>query len=369
MAEKNTNLEAREHHPAAEPSLFNAGVRQTRLLLLAVFVGSVLLFLWQAMTVLLLLFAGTLVAVGLRFLSDSVSRFTRIPPRWSLTIVLLLIITGSGVGFAFAAPAAWEQFREFTEGLEGSVKHLEDTLRETQWGKWLLEQVSHAEDMAENVPNLWPRVADVFGTTFVAIAAFFLTLVVGIFLAYNPELYISGFLRLVPKNKRARTSQILTELGHTLRWWIVGQLISMVVLFLTTWLMLWLLGVPLAFPLGLLTGLLTFVPYLGPLIALIPILLIAFVESPTLALWVLALYLVIQNLESNVLMPIIFSKTVHLPPVLTLIAQLLLGGMFGFVGILLATPLMATAMVVVKMVYVEDVIGDDLGRPVKELPE
>lgn len=367
MAEQKTDPGPGEIPPSAKPSYNGGAARPIRLLFLAIAIVLVLLLLWQALPVLLLLFAATLIALALRFLSDSLSRFTRVPPLWSLTVVLLLIVAGSGVGLAFAVPALWEQFSGLTEGLESSIKHLEEALRDTEWGKWLLEQLSRAENLKDDVASVWPRIAGFFGTTFGAIAAFFLTLVVGIFLAYSPELYISGFLRLIPKDKRGRTSQIVSELGHTLRWWIVGQLISMLFLFVTTWLMLRLLGVPLAFALGLLTGLLTFIPYLGPLIALIPILLIAFVESPTLALWVLGLYLVIQNLESNVLMPIIFSKTAHLPPVLTLIAQVLLGGMFGFIGILLATPLMAAAMVLVRMVYVEDVIGDDLNSPVVEM--
>jgi predicted PurR-regulated permease PerM len=122
--------------------------------------------------------------------------------------------------------------------------------------------------------------------------------------------------------------------------------------------------VPLAVALGLLTGILTFVPYLGPLLAAIPILLIAFVESPTLMLTVLVLYLLIQNVESSIIMPMIFRRTVHLPPVLTIIAQILLGAIFGFVGVILATPLMAAGLSLVKLIYVEDTLGDSFEQPV-----
>ncbi|MBA4147744.1 MAG: AI-2E family transporter [Verrucomicrobia bacterium] len=326
-----------------------------------------LLFLRQAVPVLLLLFAGALIALALRFISDTVSRFTRIPPLWSLTIVLLLLFVGTGFGIAYAMPAMWEQMKELGQGLQNASQFVEDKMNQTEAGKWIANRIPPSDEMAEKVP--WMGIANIFGTTFGSIAAFLLTLTIGIFLAYNPGLYISGFLRLIPKEKRNRTSQIISELGNTLRWWMVGQLISMLILAVTTWAMLWILGVPLALVLGLITGLLTFIPYLGPLIALIPILLIAFVESPSLALWVLGLYMVIQNMEASVIMPIVFQKTVHLPPALTLIAQVLLGGMLGFVGIVLATPLMAAGLVVVKMVYVEDVIRDDMNKPVKEMPD
>jgi predicted PurR-regulated permease PerM len=327
-----------------------------------------MLVMWKALTVLLLMFAGALVAIALRFLSDHLSHYTGIPPLWSLTIVLLLIAAGAGVGAVLAAPAVVQQVQELSAGLENSLRQLEATLRDNATGKWLLNQLSGIQEEVEGAQDLWSRAASLFTTTFGAIAGFLLTLVVGVFFAYSPKLYINGFLRLVPLDKRARACEIISELGYTLRWWMVGQLISMLILLVTTWVMLWVLGVPLAFMLALITGLLTFIPYLGPIIALIPILLIALVESPTLALWVFGLYMVIQNVEANVIMPIVFKKTVHLPPVLTIIAQILLGAIFGFIGIILATPLMATGIVLVKTIYVEDVIGDDLEQPVKEQP-
>lgn len=339
-----------------------------RFLLVAFAILLFLLLLWQAVPVLLLLFASALIAIALRFLSDGLTRLTGIPPLWSLTVVLLLVIVGSGLTIAFTAPVFWEQMKLLTESLQRSLYRIEEVLRASDAGKWLLEQIPRTDDLTDNASQIWRGIATFFGTTFGAITGFLITLIVSMFLAYDPRLYIAGFLRLIPKENRSRAGQIITELGYTLRWWMVGQLISMAALFVTTWIMLWILEVPLAFVLGLITGLLTFVPYLGPIIALVPILLIAFVESPTLALWVLALYLVIQNIEANVLMPIVFKKTVHMPPALTVLAQLLLGGMLGFIGIILATPLMAAAIVLVRMVYVEDVIGDNLEQPLKETP-
>jgi predicted PurR-regulated permease PerM len=339
-------------------------VRIWRLFFLTVLFVLFLLLLWQAVSVLLLLFAGTLVALALRFMGDTVSRWTRIPPIWALTLVLFVILGGGALGLVLTAPAMAEQFQELASNLQESVLNLERRLRETDTGSAMLDWIGGL-GAGEGLPEMWEGVAGVFTTTFGALAAFFLTLTVGVFLAYSPSSYVRGFLRLIPIAKRRRANQMIEELADTLRWWMVGQLISMLILAVSTWLMLLILGVPLAFVLGLLTGALTFIPYLGPIIALIPILLVAFAESATLMITVLLLYLVIQNVEANVLMPIIFQQTIHLPPVLTIIAQLLLGTIFGFVGIILATPLMAAGINLVRMIYVEDILGDSLDKPLE----
>jgi len=133
---------------------------------------------------------------------------------------------------------------------------------------------------------------------------------------------------------------------------------------------LWLLGMPLALSLGLLAGLLNFVPNFGPWIAAIPAVLVAFLQSPQQALYVALLYLALQSVDAYLLTPLVDRRSVELPPVLTITAQVLLGLVFGFIGILLASPLTAAAMILVKMLYVEDVLGDHVtgggGEPGRE---
>jgi predicted PurR-regulated permease PerM len=143
--------------------------------------------------------------------------------------------------------------------------------------------------------------------------------------------------------------------------------ISMVFLAVSTWIALALLGVPLALMLAVLTGLMTFIPYLGPLVAAVPIILVAFVDSPTLALTAGVTYFLIQAVESNVLMPLVYQRTVHLPAALTLVAEIALGALMGLPGFIMATPLAAVILVAVRMLYVRDTLGDDLEQPVAEL--
>jgi predicted PurR-regulated permease PerM len=118
------------------------------------------------------------------------------------------------------------------------------------------------------------------------------------------------------------------------------------------------LGVPLALSLGIFAALLTFIPNFGPIIAVLPAVLFALVESPTKALYVLALYIGIQMIESYLITPLIERETVSLPPVLTIFFQIFLGVLVGGLGLILATPLLTVIIVLVKMLYIEDILGD-----------
>jgi predicted PurR-regulated permease PerM len=169
---------------------------------------------------------------------------------------------------------------------------------------------------------------------------------------------VGGTIRLLPKKRRARIREVFGEAGETLRHWLVGRAILMALNGGLTALGLWLLGTPLALTLGILTGLLNFIPNVGPLIAGIPAVLIAWTQGGTQALHVFLLYLVLQNVDGYVLTPLVQQRTVSLPPALTILAQLLLGILAGTLGLLLATPLAAAALVFVKRLYVEDVLGD-----------
>jgi predicted PurR-regulated permease PerM len=124
-----------------------------------------------------------------------------------------------------------------------------------------------------------------------------------------------------------------------------------------------LLGVPLALILGIIAGLLDFIPYLGPLMAGVPAVLIAFSDSPTQALYVVVLFGLIQLFEGYLMEPLIENKTVCLPPALTIVMQVLFGTLFGLAGVALATPMTAVLAVVVTMLYVQDVLGDRVKTP------
>lgn len=181
----------------------------------------------------------------------------------------------------------------------------------------------------------------------------------GVYFAFSPNLYYEGAINLFPPNNQSRVREVLDTLGFNLRRWIVGRIIVMAINGGLTALGLWFLGVPLALPLGIITGFFNFIPNIGPFLAAIPAVLIAFTQSPTQALYTAILFFIIQNLEGFVLSPLVQQKAVELPPVLIIAAQLLLGILFGFIGVLLAVPVVAVVFVLVRMLYIEDLLGNE----------
>jgi len=189
-----------------------------------------------------------------------------------------------------------------------------------------------------------------------------------IYLASEPGFYVHGFTKLFPKSRRDRVREVLAPIGEMLGRWLIGKAASMLFIGLMTWIGLSIIGVPLALTLGLLAGLLSFIPNFGPIISALPALLLAFIDSPITAVYVLGLYIGVQLIESNIVTPLIERETVELPPALTIIFQLSLAALVGGLGLVLATPLLAVIMVLVQMVYIQDVLGDkDVEVEEKEL--
>ena len=151
------------------------------------------------------------------------------------------------------------------------------------------------------------------------------------------------------------------ELARALGRWMGGQALDMVLVALVTGLGLWLLGVPLALVLGLIAGLTNIIPVVGPFLSGIPAVLFAMTQGFDLAVWVAVLFVVVQQLEGNLLMPLIQRFAADLPPALTVLAILAFGSLFGFAGVVLATPLLLVSIILVKRIYVEDVLGDRAG--------
>jgi predicted PurR-regulated permease PerM len=167
-----------------------------------------------------------------------------------------------------------------------------------------------------------------------------------------------GVVTLVRPARRTRARQVLRQLGDALRGWLFGQLIDMAIVAVLTGVGLLLLGIPLALSLAVLAGLFNFVPYIGAIAGAVPAVLIAFGQSPGDALWVALLFAVVQTAEGYLIMPQIQKRTVHLPPALTILSQTVLGTLFGAFGLILATPAVAAGLVAIRMIYVEDILGD-----------
>jgi predicted PurR-regulated permease PerM len=335
----------------------------SRLLITVGTVLSVLLIvilIWYAVQVLLWIFAGTLLAVLLRGMSDWVSEKTGISDRWSFFLVLLLILLTLGVSLWLLTPSVIVQVEELAEQLPRSIERIREMLNRSEMAQRVWALIPEPEQIMESMGNLLQGAVGFLSTTANAVTGLIMILFIGLYLAFDPRLYIEGFLHLIPIRKRNRAREVIHAAGHTLRWWLIGRILVMIPVAVLSVAVLWLLGVRLALILGILAGLLNFIPFLGPILAAIPAVLIAMIDDPMLGLYVILFYFLIQQLESYVIDPIVLQKTVFVPPVLYVSVQILMGILVGFLGVILATPLVALVLVLAKMLYVEEIIGEDM---------
>ena len=302
-------------------------------------------------------FGGILFAVLLDGAATQIGRRTPVPRRWSYAVLLVILGVLLAGGGALLVPFAQEQAEAATEQVPQILADLEAYLRERPWGEWIVRRVEQGgEDGAAG--GALSAVSGVFGVLsdwfYYVLTAFF----VGLFAAAKPRLYMEGFADLFPIRHRERVLHLLSELGHTLRWWLLGQALAMVVIGVSTWLVLWAFGIPLAPVIGLVVGILGFIPYIGPIIGVVPVAIVAGTQGADTLLYVLGAYMAVQLVEGYVITPLIQHRMVYLPPVLTIVAQVVLGKLLGILGFILATPLAAVVLVLSRF-YREDVLGDD----------
>jgi len=232
-----------------------------------------------------------------------------------------------------------------------------------------MEQLPAPGDLLLGGGGVLSGLTGLASSTFGALIDAAVVAVVAVYLASEPSLYANGLKHLLPFGYRRRASEVLAVLDQALGRWLIGRLLLMVVNGVLTAIALWAFGVPLALTLGVIAGVLNFIPNVGPLIAAVPAVLIALTEGPSLAVYTAGIYLVVQMVDGYVLTPLVDRRSVELPPVLTISAQVLLGTLFGFVGLLVASPLTATAMILVKMLYIENVLGDRVMSESAAAPE
>ena len=189
-------------------------------------------------------------------------------------------------------------------------------------------------------------------------AATLIVVFAGLSLAFHPRTDLGGLLRLAPPGIRPRAEAVLLACGDALNRWLTAQLASMLFIAVTVALGLWLAGVPSPLALGALAGLGQLVPVIGPMVSSVPGLIIAAAAGPTTFLWSCGIYFGAMQVEANLITPLMLQQMVEAPMAVTLFAVLAMGVLFGPLGVLFATPLVVIAYVVVRMVWVEDVLGD-----------
>ena len=313
-----------------------------------------------AFGVFLRLLAALLIALPLRAGAEWLHRRTGLPTGLALVLLALLVLgLLGGMGWLFSATLS-EQLSGLQQQLPQALQDAQARVSGTQWGKWLAGENFDLRKLMGGTSEWLGRATGIFSTTVSILADGYVILFLAVFLVIQPQTYRAGLVMLVPKAGRARANEVCDKLSDTLVKWVLGRLVSMAVVGVLTVVGLRFLGMPRAGVLGLFAGLITFIPNIGPVVSMVPALLLAFFNGgPHMALYVLLLYLGTQTLESAAVSPVLQQRLISLPPALILVGQLIIGSFTGLLGLTLATPIIAIITVLVKMLYVHDVLGDE----------
>lgn len=358
-----------------------------RVALIVVGLSVVLLLLWHTRNLVLTVFLGVLFALAVSSGADRLQRY-RIPRGLAAPFLVLAFLGVLGVFGNWVGPTLRTQTRELKTKLPEALEKLEAWVQ-SRGGGVIATITGLEEDSVKAAAAARPdsvRVVvpgqqgqpsslrdrllaqlggatrfflPVLSSTLSVIAGLVLILFLTIYLAIDPGLYRRGLLRLVPRPTRPKADKMLTAIAVTLRKWLVTQLIAMVVIGAVTTLVLLALNVRAAVPLGILAGLLEFVPTLGPILSALPAIAMGFVDSPEKALAVTIAYVGIQFIENHLLIPILMKEGIDVPPALTIVMQALMAIVFGFLGLLVAVPLLATIMIAFRTLSGEDTVAPD----------
>lgn len=317
---------------------------RTSALVFGVFIA--LRFLWTAYAIFFVTFFGILLGLAISHAADwlekrGVRRAIGAPATLIGALLLVVMITMA------IAPSITSQTDEILRDLPRAVQSID---RRAGIVPILTRELRRI------TPHLFPVISTIVG----AAGGFLVILFLATYIAIEPDVYRNGVLHLVPHRARNRAREVLDALGETLRQWLVARLLAMIAIGAITGIGLFALRVRGAGALALLAGALEIVPFFGPVASAIPATGIALIDSPQKALGVVLLYTLVQQLEGHVITPLILKKRLDIPPVLTIVSVSAMGLVFGVLGMLVAEPLLAATLVVTKMLYVQDVVHDDV---------
>lgn len=339
---------------AAPPDHYPSRPRPGMMLAVGLTLGVAGILIWALGDILLLVFAGILVAAVLdaavNLLPGKLAR------PWRLALVVITSFMAIGAAAYWAGSTAISEFRTLQDTVLDQAAELGRAVNQLDLP---FEVPSAPAQFTEMVPDrdaVMGLASTALGTLSGIATSGFTVILLGVFLAISPSSYQNGIVALVPMHRRERTAEVLTETGKTLQAWLVGQLAAMAIVGVSVFAFLWLLQIPNALALAGLSALLNFIPFLGPVLAAVPVGLVALMQGNTTFLIVMAGFLVIQWIEGYLITPLIQQKAVDLPPAHSLAFLMIMGALFGELGVALATPLLAIIRVLGLRLYVEDVL-------------
>ena len=321
-----------------------------RRVFIAVAVAALAAAAWLLRDVIILAFGAVIVAMLLRLGAEP---FLRWMPKYAAMALSGLLIAAAlaGIGYLFARHVGG-QLQDLVQKADDAFKVITERLQASELAKRLVPK--------EGGLDLSP--STIFASLFSVSARFFEALVVmvisGIYLAAQPEMYRHGLIQLFPPRLHRNAERAVAEIGTALRLWLLGQLIQMAVIGIITTFAVWMIGLPAPLALGLIAGLAEFVPYIGPIVASFPAILVASTQGTEAMIWTVVAYLVIHQIEGNLIAPLIQRHMILIPPALTLLGIVAIDYLFGTYAIVLAAPLVIAIFIAVKRLYIRDTLGE-----------
>lgn len=329
-----------------------------RVMLVGGVIGGALLA-WRLRDVLAIGLGSIVLGLGFRGLAVAVHRRTRLPTGAALGLVIVASVGAVLLALEVFGATLAAQFDEVARKLPRGLASFAASLDGNTFGHELLVQARTG--MAAAITGGAPRLAGgVLASLGLGLTYFLVMLAGGVFLAIDPRRYHRGALALIPPARRARYARLLVTLAHALRRWLLGRLVVMVAVGVMSSLGLWLLGIDAPVALGLTGAILTFIPNLGSVMATLPAMLIAFLQEPIKALVVAVMIWAVHFIEGTFITPYVQDEAVDVPPVVSIFSTIVFAVLLGPVGVLLVGPFTVVLLVLVRELYVRDVLG---GQP------
>ncbi|WP_230530883.1 AI-2E family transporter [Microvirga roseola] len=349
---------------------------------------------WQIRNAFLLTFAALIVATILLAAAAPVRRWTPVSQTWAVTIGAVVIALFIALAFWLIGSQVRGQVSELTSRLPQSIQELENqfgiSLPDVSMGDQASQEAQQAQQAQQQSGNpaaqqpegnrptgldgtflslgqdLFSRLATFGSTVLEVVTNLILIIIAGFFFAVDPGTYRRGLVKLFPPSRHKAVNEALLDAGEGLHLWLMAELIAMAIVGVLVSLGAWLIGLPAPIALGLFAGLMEFVPIVGPFIGAVPALLLALTDGFSTVLWTALLFLAVQQLESNVITPLVQRRAVLIPPALLLFAVLAFWLLFGVIGIIIAAPLTVVTYILVIKLYVRKTLGEPVEVPGEE---
>jgi predicted PurR-regulated permease PerM len=311
---------------------------------------------WYLFDVILITIGAFLISQLLRMGAEPFKRWLKLPQSISLTLSGLLILAIlAGVGYLFGTRMAGE-LQDVMQRAASGQNSIVNAIQGSQLGKLMLEHIQSGGISAEALPRVFTVSASFLAGVVVMVIA-------GVFFAAQPDLYREGLIQIFPPRWHANAEETTEDIAKALRLWLVGQLIQMVIIGVLSTLAVWLIGLPSPLALGLIAGIAEFIPYLGPIIAAIPAVLVAATGGFHMVIWTVVAYILIHQAEGHLIMPSIQRYLIYIPPAVILIGIAAIGSLFGALAITLASPIAVILFVLAKKLYIRDTLGEQTVMP------